>query len=61
MNGACTDGENAYTCSCDDKYMGTNCAGQFDMYFLIIEQTRVKYLKNSPNPLYNGFVKPVSP
>ena len=26
-NGKCTDVGDTYTCSCDDKYMGTNCSG----------------------------------
>ena len=33
INGTCTDGDGTYTCSCHDKYMGTNCSGELDMFF----------------------------
>ena len=26
-NGFCTDGDNTYTCTCDDGFKGVNCSG----------------------------------
>ena len=28
VNGTCIDGDNTYTCSCFDKYKGTDCDGE---------------------------------
>ena len=34
-HGVCVDGENNYTCICEQGYRGENCEGLFDMLVLL--------------------------